>query len=290
MDEINGRRRTGTEGFWAALSRIERSSRYKLSSKLAPFERPIRNCYECGVQVVTLPPERTHDLASRAAALFLKRILNDLRTVWLLVCTGYTSQAASVAAALSEHALAVSCLAGSPANARRLVSEKTGDLPWSPVQLCKMHARELALEKKEQGKPFDEHYYEKTWREVYFAYKLLCKIKHPTLRSAVHDSFSTYAKQGAYVVMAAPDTSGEDLPLKAIVLLISLARCYSAIRSFFMSLECDENHAQYADYCERAATIIPDALEAYDSLEGTLPFSIDDIALERKWLASIEDA
>jgi len=62
---------------WNALSPLELASSTKIVEMLKPFVQPITDCYECGVEVPTLPckHETTKDIG--VAALFLKRSLND---------------------------------------------------------------------------------------------------------------------------------------------------------------------------------------------------------------------
>ena len=271
-------------GLWNSLSHMEASAAAHLLAKLAAFEQPFRDCYEAGVQAPTLIGKRHQASDMRVAALFLKRTLNDLRSVWVLTCFGYTSQAASVAASLYENALAATCIAGTPSRASAFLKEKSGELPWTPIQLSKTLAEQLRKEALKENQSFDDGEYEKAWREVYSAYKWLCQIKHPTLPSATHDSFATNLKGTEYVVMAAPDISDENIPVKATVLIISLSRSYAAIRKFALSLECDTTHPYYQDFVERMKAITPAAVNAYkESTKRPLPFDIRHTSLARSW-------
>ena len=218
------------------------------------------------------------------AALFLKRALNDLRGVWILTQTGYTSQAASVAAALFEHALAATCLTGSTSRVSELQANKSGDLPWGTQALSKMLARRWEQEAREEGKPFDQDEYEKAWREVYSGYKWLCKIKHPTLGSVAHDAFAASGSSDEYVVMAAPDVRDEDLVVKATVLMICISRVYEAIRQFARALDCDESVQYWRDFEARLDAAHSGAIEAYKALaQQPLPFDIRQSTLAREW-------
>jgi len=60
---------------------MEMAAIAKLKADLEPFHPPFRDCYEAGVQASTLPAERHRAADMRLAALFLKRALNDLRSV-----------------------------------------------------------------------------------------------------------------------------------------------------------------------------------------------------------------
>jgi len=271
-------------GLWDSLSRMETSAAAHLMGKLAAFEQPYRDCYEAGVQAPTLVGKRHQESDMRVAALFLKRTLNDLRSVWVLSCFGYTSQAGSVAASLYENALAAACIAGFPSRTSEFLKEKSGELPWTPIQLSKMLAEQLREEALKEDQSFDDAEYEKAWSEVYSAYKWLCQIKHPTLPSATHDSLATNLKGAEYVVMAAPDVSDGNIPVKATVLMISLSRSYAAIRRFALSLEVDTKQSYYQDFIDRMKVSTPAALNAYkESTKRPLPFDIRHTSLARSW-------
>jgi hypothetical protein len=84
------------EGLWKACEVMEIAATNKLGTQLSAFEQPITDCYEAGVEVATIVGKRNHEQDMRIAAMFLKRTLTDLRSVWILLCSGYTSQAAAV--------------------------------------------------------------------------------------------------------------------------------------------------------------------------------------------------
>ena len=271
-------------GLWDACSTLETVASRSLVMQLDAFHAPFRDCYEAGVQAPTLTDDREIAFDMRLAALFLKRSLNDLRAVWVVTCMGYTSEAAAIAAALFEHALAVEALAGSEARARELQESSSGDLPWSPLELAKIHAQLLREEAVICGKNFADDDYERLWREVYSAYKYLCKIKHPTLRSTSHDAGSTNLRDREFVVMAAPDLRQEDLSLKATVLMISVSRVYQAVRRFSLHSECDREQPYYQDYLRRMRGVVPSARDAYKSLVADpLPFGISDAAISAEY-------
>jgi hypothetical protein len=97
--------RKSPQGLWLANNMMEAAAASVISQQLSPFTSTVRDCYETGVEVATLPakgPTKSHMLV---AALFLKRSLNDFRATWVLLHLGYTSQAAAVAGSLYENAL-----------------------------------------------------------------------------------------------------------------------------------------------------------------------------------------
>jgi hypothetical protein len=274
----------GPEGLWLACDQMEAAAEIGLKGQLSQFEPAIRDCYEAGVQVPTLTSRRNGHPDILLSALFLKKALNDIRTVWILACLGYTSQAAAVAATLYENAMAASCLAGSLECAGRLQKQKSGDLPWSAQELAKLLAKRWHEEARTARRHFSKEDYELAWREVYSAYKWLCKIKHPTYKSAAHDSMAASVKAGEYVVMAAPDVRREDLPVKATILTIAISRVREAIRCFSVGVECDERGLDFNSFKARMDNVLTVTGEAYAAFsDQPLPFDISDSALSETY-------
>lgn len=265
------------EGLWFACGEVEKAAKPYLQKQLEPFEQIIRTCYEAGVQAPTLPGKRQNEPDLQYAALFLKKSLNDLRSVWILLRVGYTSQAASVAASLYENALTVVCLAGKPENVRKLKKQKTGDLPWSPQRLSKILADQFRDDAKLIGEKFSQKDYELAWRTKYAGYKWLCKIKHPTMGSAIHDAAVTLLEPGGYVVMAAPDMRPEDLKVKATIMTIVLNDVREAVRSFVLALGCDTTSQEFHENAERMQKVAEDANRVYKEIaKEPLPFIVED--------------
>jgi len=257
-----------SHGLWGALSPLELVSSPKIAEMLKPFKQPITDCYECGVEVPTLPCKREATKDIGVAALFLKRSLNDLRATWNLALLGYTSQAGSVAAAAYENALAISCIAGSISRAEQFLASKTG-LPWSVANLCRMH---------EQRTKEDQNY----WKVLYSQYEWLCKLKHPTIPSALHDAFSVSLTGAEYIVMAAPDTRMEDLPSKAFVLSVTILRVTEAIESFALARQLDFEKSNVISWQERLDSIVTNLDKAIAPLvKMPLPFTYKGHILEK---------
>lgn len=260
---------------WDGLTKAESAARNTIYSDLHVFEDPLRKCMVAGVQVLTLPAERRNEHDIIQSALFLKRALNDLRSVWLLTSVGYTSQAASVATSLVEHALLASCMAGHPDRAEKYKLGSTDDLPWSVKDMIRFEVKET-----KSGKEF-----EIAWRQIYSAYKWLCKIKHPTYKSGMHDAHSAKSDTGQYIVMALPDTRPENKSVKFMILTISTVRTLCAIDKIRESLKCDESTDTYVavknllDESMQSVTAIFDA-----SLKQPLPFILGETALTRELL------
>lgn len=274
------------DGLWLALDGMESSACNILKRPLQEFHQAFELSYESGVDAPTLAKIDKTSSDLRLAALFLKRCLNDLRGVWILASTGYTSQSASVAAALYENALVVSAIAGAPQQIAALSNSENGDIPWQPQELSKMLARRWqhdALTKKEE---FPDSEFEKAWREIYSAYKWLCRIKHPTIPSANHDASSTSIAEASYVVMAAPDVRDADIGVKALILTISLSRSIEAIGRFGKSVSGSAPEPRVAAFnarLEKARSATASAFKACTNKD--IPFNIADSKIAKEWAA-----
>jgi hypothetical protein len=225
------------EELWDLLDEAEANAPRILYDLLYDYGGALRSCCALGVELPYLPESQAikTKLSLRVAALFLKRVLNDLRGVWLLVARGYTSQAACVAASLWENSLVVTCVAGNEERANQCVSDDDGQIPWKPQVLAKIHA-----ETRMKGATEEERVTEELI--TYSFYRWLCRVKHPTLPSVTHDSFSAGAgSEGGYLLMAFPDVRPEDLPVKTFLLMISGLNVVHAIESFCEVVR-DERH------------------------------------------------
>ncbi|WP_133256883.1 hypothetical protein [Hymenobacter edaphi] len=273
------------DGLWAACTQTELAAITTLEEKMQPFSKVIGNLYESGVEVLTLPGQRHHLDDVLISALLLKRVLNDLRTVWITLLSGYTSQAASIAASLYEHALSINAIAGNPDKCRLLKNSSSGDLPWSPMELAKLFANQMKEESIIINKSFDQLDERLICLEVYSAYKFLCKIKHPTLRSVLHDSQSTALDNKPYVVMSLPDTREEDMPIKATILIISISRTYQAIRRLSFYLKCDIRSEAHTAFVSKFRTILEHATEAYKIIMNgaSLPYDIREESIAKEY-------
>src|SRR5688572_14983774 len=124
-------------GSWSSLASAEEQAQRVVSAQLKAFEEPFQLTHDSGEIVPRLRNKNLSDVDVRISAMFLKRVLNDLRSVRVLLFSGYTSQAAAVAASLFENALASICLTR-PENIEVLRRSSSGEVPWSPMQMTKM--------------------------------------------------------------------------------------------------------------------------------------------------------
>lgn len=266
-----------TEGLWKACYETEAMASFTLSEILQPFENTFKNCYEACVQAASFECTTSNAEDMKIAASFLKRSLTDFRAVWLLISLGYTSQAASVAAALYEHSLVVVALAGNPENEKKLQKSAGGDVPWSPKELARMAINAEIKEAEIIGQKKDNEHYEHRIKEIYCFYKYVCKTKHPTLPSAWHHSLGTKTDEESYVIMACPDLRHEDLAFKCVVLLGSINCMHRAIRRFVLNLGVKTTAEEFKLFSKKLNSVTDESIEAFEVLGGgPLPYSLDD--------------
>jgi len=266
-----------SRGLWNALSALELSSSPKIAKMLKPFSRPVTDCYECGVEVPTLNCKRKKGVDISVAGLFLKRLLNDLRATWDLLLLGYTSQAGSVAAAAFENSLIINCVAGNIRRAAKVFNNKSGGSPWPVADLCKLYTSDLKEKRKKAGETSSDLEDETYWRVLYSQYMWLCKVKHPTIPSTLHDAFSVSLDGDEYIIMAAPDTRTQDLPSKAFILSITTLRVKEAIESFALARELNYESPNVISWKERFDSIVTDLDKAVDPIikKTHLPFDYE---------------
>lgn len=265
---------SAADGAWDRLAGLEFFAQGRISVQIVPFEQAFRDAYEAGVIVPVLRSTRTPSVDVRAAALFHKRMLNDLRGVWLMLCMGYTSQAASVAASLYESALAATCLTLSQANIDRLLAHPDGEIPWKITEMAKMVVQG---EGKSAGPDFENQ-----WRALYAHYVWLCQIKHSSTQSVLHDTQGTALEKG-YVVMALPNVHEDDMPVKAMVAIIALHRTLDCIEAFAKALGLAEPWPpdfRFAERFNRARGAAWKAFEPY--LNRKAPIGIQQSRFVRR--------
>jgi hypothetical protein len=265
------------QGIWKALSYAEIGASETLNNALQPFHAPIEACLECGVAVPTLPANSPPSDALDLTALFLKRCLGDLRSTWLLCLIGYTPQAASVAASAFENAFTVIAILADPANAPTRIYADDLESPWSPIELCKIRA----ATEHSRGTPD----FERRWREFYSHYKLLCKIKHPTLAATRHDArAAATTDDGEYAVVAVPDIRPVDLPLKAVTLATATNHLLQALFTFGQARDIDKSERCLA-WRQRMLSAINGMRDAYKEVVGDrpLPFNLYGTKFEQEY-------
>lgn len=262
---------SAADGAWLRLDDLEDAASVKLSDQLRPFEAPFRDTYEAGVIAPVLRANAIVETDVRCAALHFKRVLNDLRSVWLLLRYGYTSQAASIAASLYENALGAVCLTISPKNVETYLASESGELPWSPMAMAKIVV-------EHEGHAPGTKDFENQWRALYAHYVWLCQAKHPTMPSVVHDAFASSLRDG-YVVMAVPNVRLQDMPLKAQIAIISLHRTHESIEAFATAFGFKDNWPSTHRFAERLTRAKEAAWKAYEPFLTTA----NPISIHRSW-------
>ena len=222
------------DGVWERLDKIEFGTNELFGSRLVEVGLVVRDAYDVGYLVPRLKPTRPVTLDLNSAALFLKRVLNDLRVVWLLLTSGYTSQAASVAASLWESALACICLTLNQGNIDEYTSIRSGKIPWNKRKMAEMVTRankKLTIDEER----------EKLGEATYKHYSWLCDIKHASRGSLIHDAQASEIPGKGYVVMAIPNHKDEDMKHKMSVAVLSLIYTLDCVRAFAIALGYDED-------------------------------------------------
>ena len=270
-------RNCAADGAWIRLDDLELRAAAAISRQLAAFESPFRDTYEAGVIVPVLRAQRRAVLDVRCAALFFKRVLNDFRGVWVLLRRGYTSQAAAIAASLYENALASICLTQSNDNISDFQTKPDGEIPWSPIEMAKMVNRV-------EGKKVNTKEFENGWRSLYAHYVWLCQIKHSTRQSVIHDTVASSLAHKHYVIMALPNIRDEDVPVKALVAIISLHRTLDSIEAIAKALGFKKqmpDDYKFRERFQRARELSWEAFKPY--LKGPNPITISQSWFPKKY-------
>ncbi len=233
------------DSLWSVLPDLESASRDGMDRALLAWEKLIQRCIEAGALAPMVVASKPTDVRLMAAAPFLKRTLDDLRAVWLLVQVGYSAQAASVAAALFENALTAAVIAESTTLAKQALNSKNLDIPWSAKDLCQLDAKREGRLAEQRGEKPTAKEYEDSWSVSYLHYKWLCQIKHPTLQAAFHAAKASAVGPNEFAVRPGPNNLPEDVQLKVRVVAISLTKTLQAAKSFFLTVAGDEASAEY---------------------------------------------
>lgn len=233
------------ESLWEILPDLEKTSGESMDPRLRSWENLVRRCIEAGALAPMVPAKEAGDIRLIAAAPFLKRALDDLRVVWILVETGYSFQAGAVAAALFETALTAAVLAESSSLAKQTLNSKNRDIPWSAKDLCQLNTKREARLAEKRGEKQTPKEYEDGWNIAYLHYKWLCQIKHPTWQAAFHAAKSTAVGPSEFAVRPGPNNLPEDVQLKVRIVAVSLIKTLQAVKSFFLSVNGEEENAEY---------------------------------------------
>lgn len=253
---------------WTRLPELEAACALSVSKSLAGWEDLIIACLEAGMLAPMITNEKQLSMRLVTAAPFLKCSLDDLRAIWILVERGYTAQAAAVAAALFENAMVAAAIAGSDDLALVARKSKHGEIPWGAKELCQLTTK---LDMERDGSIVAENaqkQYEDNWTIAYFHYKWLCQVKHPTWQAVSHAARSTAVGGRKYAVRPGPNILEDDLQVKARVLAVSLSKSLMAIRSFFLSLDGNEQSDEYRSFEEKFSKAYVGVMDLIKKQEG----------------------
>jgi len=198
------------QGAWRRQNKLEYLAARKLAPQISDLEDAFELTYEAAIVAPTL--RKSEDRGNfKHAALYFRRALNDLRTVWLLISKGYTAQASACAGSLFESCLASICLLQRQRVQEFEASLKSldgNDFPWGAMKMAQMVSAPTA----DLNNP--DPAYQNSWRSLYARYVWLSQIRHSTFQSVLHEVRGGMLTSGEYVQMAVPNCSDEDLAVK----------------------------------------------------------------------------
>lgn len=236
--------------YWNYLAQLEVHAIDKNYSTLKPWDELAEKCMHLAIKAPFLNGEATGSKSLKLAAAFLKRTMSDFRGAWLLVNWGYPYQAACVAASLYENALVVNCISGRDDLAEKILTNKNGDVPWQPQKLSKMAAERDLFGEIRRHTPSDSNF-ERAWKLCYHNYKLLCKMKHPTLQQIDDETSHAMNEKGEFVVIPLPDTRDSAVGLKQMIMVVCISKLFSAAKCFAQSSQCsnyDPLHQEFYSF------------------------------------------
>lgn len=216
---------------WNGLDRFEHFGIQRLKPHLLEFEEAFAFAYEAALLAPTLRPVGSVD-STKLSGLYLRRALNDLRTVWLMLERGYTAQASTAAGSLYESSLACICLLN-PVHARSFQDHLGGptgnDFPWGAMKMTQMAcAQDFDVSQPNAA-------YENSWRALYARYVWLSQIRHSTFQSVIHEAKASTLDCGNYAIMAIPNCKDDDLPVKLGIAVGALSDILDATDAFVSS-------------------------------------------------------
>lgn len=266
---------------WQALDGIEEEARAAIEPALTPLEPALAILHDAANGLTELPGEWEDEQHILVAGGCLKRALDDLRAMWLLLRSGYTSAAAAAAADLWEHSMLAACCARDPGLASQFLKDVPGDPMLGPLALCEALA--MITHSPPHGETATADQIEGTKLEFYAAYKWLCQLKHPSARATIHHSAgTTVGGDGVLGLMAHPDSRDGDVPVKQMILASAYGVLDRAITHFGVALNIDPTTPEAGEWlaeCGRGWDILK---EHMDPRSFKLPFSIFDTKQGRR--------
>lgn len=265
------------DGYRQSLPNWENQAKTQSAEKLRGYEGAFRTCLEAGVLAPCLGINTQTNKHHKLCGLFLKRVLNDLRCVWLLIQQGYISQAATIGASLFESTHIVKLIANKGERAELFESLDLAEkLPWQVDEMCK----ELAKDEIATGQwtiSFDE-----VWKLDCSKYRWFCEIKHTTLRVALLDAGTVASKDG-YVIMAAPDRREEFIGMKKLVCIFALFEARQAIERFAAATGVGNDATDEKKFRAMIKEVSDfETSQIFDKASLKIPFGLKDTIWGRK--------
>ncbi|HHZ8352143.1 hypothetical protein [Proteus mirabilis] len=259
--------------YWNYLAHLEMKAIDHSFVDLKPWDSLAKDCMNLAIKAPFLKGKNSNTKPIKLSAAFLKRSMSDFRGAWLLINWGYPYQAACVAASLYENALVVNCLVERQDLADEVLNNKNADVPWGAQKLCKMAAHKDLYGNIPDEFPNNEEF-NLAWKLCYHNYKLLCKMKHPTLQQVTDEASSTLNINNEFVVIPLPDTRRESLALKHMLMIICISKLFSATKCFAKAIECADDDPDHTQFYK-------EALEVYSNLKSRISESkIKDISIK----------
>ncbi|WP_286887961.1 hypothetical protein [Pseudoalteromonas sp. ESRF-bin5] len=243
--------------YWNYLAQLEVHAIDKNHHALKPWDELAEKCMNLAIKAPFLKGKETGIKSLKLAAAFLKRVMSDFRGVWLFINWGYPYQAACVASSLYENALVVNCISGRDDLAEEILADENGDVPWKPQRLSKMAAQRDLFGEIKNNPPSDKDF-EQAWKLCYHNYKLLCKMKHPTLQQIKDETSHATNKQGQFAVIPLPDTRESSVGLKQMIMVIAISKLFSAAKCFAQSSNCSDDDEFHQEFYNFAAEVYSD--------------------------------
>ncbi|WP_413491997.1 hypothetical protein [Morganella psychrotolerans] len=259
--------------YWNYLAHLEVGAIDRSFEDLKPWDSLAEDCMNLAIKAPFLKGKNSNTKPIKLSAAFLKRSMSDFRGAWLLINWGYPYQAACVAASLYENALVVNCLVERQDLTDEVLNNKNADVPWGAQKLCKMAAHKDLYGNIPDKFPNNEEF-NLAWKLCYHNYKLLCKMKHPTLQQVADEASSALNIKGEFVVIPLPDTRSESLALKHMLMIICISKLFSATKCFAKAIECADDDPDHTQFYK-------EALEVYSNLKNRISESkIKDISIK----------
>lgn len=265
--------------YWEHLAYLEASCLENNFKLVKDWDSLAQKCMLLAIKAPFLVKSEKNKLSLKVASAFMKRTMSDFRGAWLLLNIGYPYQAACVAASLYENSLIVNCISDSDDLATKALECRGGDIPWGPKKLAQMAAQKDLYGVIKNDQPNNVEY-KKAWELCYHNYKLLCKMKHPTIQQLKEEVKNTSIDNGQFVVVPKPFEMSFNTPVFEIIMIIMISRLFSAAKCFAMALNLpaeDDSNVEFLTLCNEVYSLLIGKIESSDL--RSLPIEVNDFRL-----------